>query len=393
MSEIGTAAIAGDFEHLATGPATWASFEVQEGFPVDQSNASLRQYSPFTIRLIPPDTALFANLSQDASGEVDLTEALDVISAASTGYDGNGNAADLYQTLFRATSTQLTPEVVESVTNQLDTLVTTGQFLGDENASFIPAMADAYAAMDIYLQLWRMLQTPPLTLLVNPASLQLSFTKIQSYSDRNRWGYIFESHGMEQPKLSISGSTGGFMAGDTGLADAQVTGDNTTPSGLQYASKRNSAAWQNFMSLYRIYRNNGLIFDTVNRTEAHHLVGAVAIDWDQWTYVGHFENLNFRYDEAMPHRVEFDMEFTVDRMYDNASPTYAVLPMAAPTDNPATSSPSGTRSQFASARTTLQATDQGDPRPLAGVNEEGQVVTVSGSTNYADMPLDLLGSF
>ena len=56
-------------------------------------------------------------------------------------------------------------------------------------------------------------------------------------------------------------------------------------------------------------------------------MGAIAIDYDQWTYVGTIDSFNFSFQEGLPHRVEWSMEFTVSEMYDHATAPTFVLPM------------------------------------------------------------------
>jgi hypothetical protein len=171
--------------------------------------------------------------------------------------------------------------------------------------------------MDIAMQLRAIRDTPPLVLLINPQSLQRTFTKVQQYSDRSRYGYIFQAWGEDQPKLGISGKVGAYISGTRGV---------------QFASRRDSAAWQNLMTLFHVYKNNGYIYDTIGRSNAHHHVGALSIRYDQWVYYGHMQSFSFTLDESNVYGgLTFEMQFVVSAMQDTAQTVTAVQPMRAPT--------------------------------------------------------------
>lgn len=381
MAKIGDTPAASRYEGLATGPNVIYTFEVQPGLPVDASNASLRNLSPFTIRILPPDV-LFSTaalveaeintgVSGVGAGASDAFAAaqrrsVDLITQASRAADGNALADDLANALSTVT-------LVDVDTSTLQRYVSEGTFLTNQSSEYTSTIVDLATAADIALQLQYILAAPPLTLLINPTDMNINHTKIQSYATRTRYGYIFESWGEEQVKLTFSGSTGGFMAG-VGISAGSVSaadGQTSSVSGLQYAAKRDSAAWQNFISLYTFYRNNGYIYDTIGSSEAHHLIGALAIDYDQWTYVGSIDSFNYSYDEGSPHRVTFDIDFTVSRMYDWATAPSVVLPMNSPTVSPGNVGSAGT-SQATGSR-------------LAGSAEE--------ASDVAQVPLDLFGTF
>ena len=82
--------------------------------------------------------------------------------------------------------------------------------------------------------------------------------KVQQYNDRTRYGYVFQGWGEEQTRLTISAKCGAFSSGGRGV---------------QYASKRDSAAWQNLMTAFQFYKNNGYIYDTLGKSNAHLFVG------------------------------------------------------------------------------------------------------------------------
>lgn len=317
--------IADRYDGLAVGPSLLYSFETQAGIPVDGTNAMLRDVSPFTIRVLPPEINL---------GNSDVN--VNALGHANQSVEGFNTAADAYRSAFGGQS--VTGEAVQTRLSSLQQIVSAGQVLNDSTSQDERAvLVDQYTAADIAYQIERILQTPPLTLLVNPSSMAVSHSPVQQYQQRGRDGYVFERWGEAQPTVSFSGSTGGFIAGNNPNTPAgnNVGTETDSVSGLQPASKRDSAAWQNFISLYHFYRNNGYIYDTIGKSEAMLFVGALAIDYDQWTYVGHINSFSYSVNEETPHRIEWEMEFQVDRMYDNSVPPVSVLPMQAPNPSPA----------------------------------------------------------
>lgn len=345
MAKIGTQPPANLYDGLAIGAGVYYSFETQSGLPVDGSNAASRNASPFTLRLIIPDAiSTAAGLTPAAVRRRPTPEsASSTVSemARNTGQFARASRqADVRReyAALRESVARVVP--VDAPAQQLQSVISQAQYLSGVDARVASAIATAASAADIALQVQRMLEVPPLTLLINPAEMSITYTNLQTYSTRTRTGYVFERWGLEQPTISFSGSTGGFIAG-VGNAPgrnpfaSRVERETATVSGLQPAAMRDSAAWQNFMSLYLIYRNNGYIYDTLGNTEAHHMVGAVAIDYDQWTYTGHISSFTYTFDSESPHRVQWSMEFVVDRMDDNSTASTVVGPwLNAPTPTP-----------------------------------------------------------
>jgi len=325
MAKIGETEVASRYDGVAVGPRLAYSFETQANIPIDQSSALARSISPFTLRLLPPDALLLASQEQTETS-------VDLITAAATAADNSDSATAVRNALARVSP-------IDTEAETLASFVSSGQFFADSGASIYPTIADALQAADIALQLQYILDAPPLTLLVNPGSMSISYTTIQSYVTRTRYGFVFERWGEEQPTISFSGTTGAFMAGiaqapGTDPFAEQVRGQTSSPSRMQFASKRDSAAWQNLTALFHFYRSNGYIYDTVQGTEAHQFVGAVAIDYDQWTYVGHINSFEYGYEDGKPHQVTWTMEFQVDRAYDTASSPMVVQPLTSPTLSP-----------------------------------------------------------
>jgi lysozyme len=154
-----------------------------------------------------------------------------------------------------------------------------------------------------------MQNAPPLRLLVNPNSFSVKSQKIVSDGNWGRKGPIIEFWGDDQDKISGSGQVAAFYALD--VAPQLGRGG----PGLTRHARNLSLAWQNFQSLYLLYRNNGGVYlPDVNQTDRDVLltvVGSVYLYYDGILYVGSFDSFNVREADQKPFTVEYDFEFTV----------------------------------------------------------------------------------
>ena len=344
MAKIGDYDIASRYDGVGVGPQYEYTFQTQVGIPVDGGNKQLRDMSPFQLRLIPPDALVAA---AEAAGGIVLATgegaeqknkdarqlAVNTIGAAAQGADQNTLASELATSLARVSA-------VGTDTAVLEFFIASRAFASTQASDYAVTLSDAFTAATIGLQLKRIIEAPTLTLLVNPNNMSINYGNIQSFASRTRYGYIFERWGAEQTTISFSGTTGAFIAGASDAPGTvstlgQVTGETESPTGVQWASKKDSAAFQNLMNLIHFFKSNGYIYDTVGISEAHLFIGAIAIDYDQWTYVGHIESFEWGYSADKPHNIDWSMDFTVDRMYDNAQVTPVVLPhYPVPTESP-----------------------------------------------------------
>jgi len=156
---------------------------------------------------------------------------------------------------------------------------------------------------------------PPLRLLVNPSSFKISSEKVISDGNWTRNGPIVEHWGESQDKIDASGKLAGFFSIDAvnPAPDAQGEGPGLTRGARQY-----SASYQNFMSLYLLYRSNANVYTTgalpdskdayLNRLS---MVGSMYIYYDDTMYIGSFDNFNITESDATPYSLEYNFQFTV----------------------------------------------------------------------------------
>lgn len=376
MATIGYTEVAERYASVMAGPRLTFSFESQTSQPVDGSNPMLRDLSPFTLFLLPPGGETVAsdhvhqyeitidNETGTRDGKVTSEDFNsfhpEVYTGATSGSAAPGAASQTAGNTIRGTFglNLVEPSTISSMDltiSQLQQAVSFGKEIKTTGqGEFIyPTLADEYTVADILLQIAQLLNIPPLTLLINPSEMTTNYNQIQNFTDRGREGFIFQRWGEQQPTISFQGSTGAFMAAEptsAGVApekigqawDAFVRGTNASSeiggqdgytdnaTGVQFASMRDSAAYQNFVALYHFYRNNGLIYDTIEESEAHLFVGAVAIVYDQVVYVGHMSSFEVNFTDEKQHSIDFNIEFVVDQMYDAATAPSVVLPMEAP---------------------------------------------------------------
>jgi len=314
------------WQGLGTGPEfSISNYEANLDPQVrDNEQLFLRQLSPFIIRLEPPLAyGAAGGTTNIAAGQI-AVGAYDTANANSQSYTQARNTISRMGLNTVPTASQTNPATISlnspssaikgTKTGGISTDTTTVDKLG------APAIANFQTAVDIAQQLANSLKMPPLVLLINPASMKTSYEKLQQFTERTRYGFVFHAHGEEQPKLSITAKCGGFYSGSRGL---------------QYASKRDSLAWQNLMGMFHFYKNNGYLYDNLGQSNAHYFIGALSIQYDQWIYYGNMESFTWTYDEKQQQgAIDFQIEFTVSSMADNASSLTTVGPLSSPTASP-----------------------------------------------------------
>lgn len=356
--------IASLYDGLFTSPGYEYTYEQQTGKPVDGTRKLPRLLSPFTIRIVLPEM-----LGESTGVDVNL------IGRASQSAEENNSMANQARAAFGLPSV----EGGENQLVQIRAAYSAGQYLtGSSSLTERAVLVDATTLADIKYQVERALTIPPLTLLINPTDMSVTYASIQNFSDLTRKGYVFQRWGEEQMSISFSGTTGAFVAGSSSVQN--FAPQTNSPNGVQFASKRDSAAFQNFVSLYQIYKNAGYIYDSIGGSSAQLAVGAVAIDYDQMTYVGHIESFAYGYSTDNPNSIQWDMEFKVDKIYDHAESPVVVLPES----SPSVSTGSYTLEEAArEISRTPQQSSMGATGEVFGIN-------VTGLQQYAETPLQAL---
>ncbi len=213
------------------------------------------------------------------------------------------------------------PEGASARTNQTDKWAKTGSGASSEAKRLFSKSANKdlnFSALGLDLQARQaayirelangvetMKNTPPLRFLVNPSSFKVSSEKIISDGTGGRYGPIVEHWGDGQDKIDMSGKLAAFMVGDPG---------GNSFGGLNRSARNFSASFQNFLSLYLIYRNNGALYmesGVQGQPKTFAAVGSVYIYYDGTLYIGSFDTFSFTESEEQPYTLEYNGAFTV----------------------------------------------------------------------------------
>lgn len=151
-----------------------------------------------------------------------------------------------------------------------------------------------------------MSNTPPLAMMVNPASFSVKGEKIVNDGSWGRNGPIIEFWGDQQDKISGSGKVAAFFALDNNDANGP---------GITRWARNYSASWQNFQSLFELYRSNGALFlsddTTMGMYQNLSMLGSIYIYYDTVIYIGSFDSFSVTESDTAPHTIEYSFEFTV----------------------------------------------------------------------------------
>jgi hypothetical protein len=161
-----------------------------------------------------------------------------------------------------------------------------------------------------------MRNTPPLRLLVNPSTFKIASEKIVSDGNWSRNGAIVEHWGGQQDKIDASGRLAAFLAIDANNPDQYA--DGSSP-GLTRVARNYTASFQNFLSLYLLYKNNGyLLTSGLEQSNVQgkfssrlSLIGSVYIYYDSALYIGSFDTFTITETDDKPYTLEYNFQFTV----------------------------------------------------------------------------------
>ena len=309
-----------DYNGLRIGPETDVEYQANQALPIDGSNSLLRVLSPFMIQAELP-LIVGSNPSTSKKDFAGIFNAAHRNAPAAWKAGRDKYMQDIPGGDQISTAGSVEQFVSNGVRNKTGggggtEMVAISPDSGSSSRLGTPAIADLYTAVDIEMQLRSIVNTPPLVLLINPQSLSMTYTKIQQFTDRTRYGFVFQAWGEEQPRLSISAKCGAFISGGRGV---------------QFVSRLDSASWQNLQSTFIFYQHNGYIHDTVGGSNAHHMVGALSIHYDGWVYHGNMESFTYTLEEGNQlGGIVFNMEFVVNAMVDTSKQSLIVSPMRSP---------------------------------------------------------------
>ena len=187
-----------------------------------------------------------------------------------------------------------------------------GQNVNSDGIGRLYQQAQAVERKALQISLEKMRNTPPLRLMVNPTSFKTSDTKTRNDGNMSRKGAIVQTHSNGQTKLDISGKIAGFYAIDV---DNETTGGEAP--GLTRVARHWSAGYQNFLSLFLLYKNNGRLFtyDESSNINLISMVGSVYIYYDGHLYLGSFDNLNVTESDTSQFQLEYNIQFTCRAVY------------------------------------------------------------------------------
>lgn len=165
--------------------------------------------------------------------------------------------------------------------------------------------------------------TPPLKMLVNPATFKITSTKITADGSRSRSQHIIEHWGEEQDKIDASGKLAGFFASDQVGGDFYTAGQTLgSAPGITRTARQYSASYQNFLSLFLLYKNNGGMwlqdfYEQAVSSQSWYTpmnlstLGSVYIYYDNILYIGSFDSLSLSETDTAPYTLEYSFQFSV----------------------------------------------------------------------------------
>lgn len=331
------------------GPNFARQIEIQSGIPIDGSDSTSRTYSPFLIRVLLPN-ALGADAetlqTQRNPLRVPPSETVRSDNRNGVKYSDGQNSARVnpsgrtaYELLVDTGNAVpgLTKSSVQSLEDAYNQALMQQVFGGEiqnvtrppqstRTNNVTPAITNDTSALSLAVQIKQLSEVPPLLMLINPSSMKIDYTKVAQFQSRNRFGYVYEAWGEEMPKLSFTFKIGAYTAGLQ-----NVTQQGSVVSGVQRASRNDSAAFQQLMNLLTMFQGATYLQDTENHTRAFPMVGNLAIEYDSMVYVGHMENFSFQEDEQHQHGgLEISIDFVANRVFDVSDPVGEITPMIGP---------------------------------------------------------------
>ena len=177
------------YQGLRVSPEMTLEFEDNQALPTDSSQSMLRNLSPFILNVELP-TAL-ANLTNANSS----SKATGLYDAAFNANGNNNSASQAVSQQVWSGDKNLAGSVDDAMTSQgVNSNAKGGEKMGRGKLGE-PSIADLKSALDIVTQANSINMCPPLVLLINPSNLSMNYTRIHQFSDRSRFGYIYQAWG------------------------------------------------------------------------------------------------------------------------------------------------------------------------------------------------------
>ena len=307
----------------------------QPGVPISGTSDLLRKLSPFVIRIqIPSILGDFSDVQRpeatdrttiEARRDSDLYRPARDFGGAASSLSSPGSGQDEALSRLLRSGGGI-PGLSTARVQDFERVITQARLQRARGGDPVPAIADRVAAADIIIQVRKLLSVPPVVLLINPQSMSIQYQKVAQFQERTRKGYTYSAWGDDSPKLKISCLTGAFIAGSQSRSQA-----SRSPSGVQWAAKRHSAAFQQLMSILQVYKSSGYIYDTVGKSRAIHMVGSIVLEYDQKVYEGHMDSFEYSYDAEKPAGgIPFSFDFTCEKEIDLAPRTRTLGPLSNP---------------------------------------------------------------
>lgn len=146
---------------------------------------------------------------------------------------------------------------------------------------------------------------PSLTMLINPSNLDTTYTPLITET-RTLGGFCHEYWGEHLTTLAATGKTAMFIDSEKGLSNKD---------------SRSTEAYQHFMTLLNIYKNNGKSYYTTfdsNMTRANPArissLGVVQMIYDGYQYDGYFESFTYTEDASHPFNLDYSFNFKAMRI-------------------------------------------------------------------------------
>jgi len=150
-------------------------------------------------------------------------------------------------------------------------------------------------------------EPPSLTMLINPANLDLSYTSLVNET-RTMGGFVQEFWGEQLTSLSASGQTALFINNGEGITNENL---------------RDTEAYSNFIRLMNIYKNNGkeyidetskLTLSTKANPNRIVKFATIIMTYIGREYHGYFEGFTFKESAEKPFHFDYDFSFKITRI-------------------------------------------------------------------------------